>query len=310
MRRVTLIIALLLILSSCARKVNEVVEKYENGNWKKVIVYQLKGDERKMIKSIEYYENGEVKQEVDLRNVKDYSVKKETPPVENKSATEPATEPAPEQEIDYQGPYADMMNQPGAVTRMLEGEEKERVLEAMRKRKEEQEQGEEFAELNEDGVEVTKIRQVLERFEDDSVKHEQIFVKEETGGELEKDIEYYANGQIRTYVPYVGGIASGKWLNYYRNGQLKTEGNSRNGDHNGEYTQYYENGKPMMKGQFVGGKMDGLWEYYWENGNKKMHTTFEDDKEIGPMQRYEENGEPVKHQSPFRVGEKLDLDGN
>ncbi|MDP8211141.1 MAG: hypothetical protein P9M05_10005, partial [Candidatus Stygibacter australis] len=119
MRRVTLIIALMLVLSSCTRKVNEVVEKYENGNWKKVIVYQEKGDERKRVKSIEYYENGKVKQEIDLRKVKDYSVKKETTPEEN----EAVSEPLPEQEIEYQGPYADMMNQPGAVTRKLEGEE-------------------------------------------------------------------------------------------------------------------------------------------------------------------------------------------
>ncbi|MCF7912174.1 MAG: hypothetical protein K9M99_06580 [Candidatus Cloacimonetes bacterium] len=311
MRRVTLIIALLMLLSSCSKQVSEVVEKYDNGNWKRVIVYQVKGDQRKKLKVVDYYENGEVKQEIDLRKVKDYSANKVA---EKQESEEPETAsgnpPAPEQQIEYQGPYADMMNQPGAVTRKLEGEEKERVLEAMRKRKEEQEKGEEFTELDEDGEEVTKIRQVMERFEDGSIKHEQIFIKTETGADLEKDIEYYANGQVRTYVPYTAGIGNGKWLNYYRNGQLKTEGYSRNGEHHGEYTQYYENGSPMMKGQFKAGKMDGLWEYYWENGNKKMQTTFADDKEIGPMQRFDENGEPIKHESPFRVGEKLNLNGN
>ncbi len=310
MRRVTLIIIFMMLLSSCSRQVSEVVEKYDNGNWKKVIVYKVNGDQRERVKVIEYYENGKVKQEIDLRKVKDY--RDSEPQVAEAETQEPdnATEQPPEQQIDYQGPYADMMNQPGAVTRKLEGEEKERVLEAMRKRKAEQEQGEEFTEINDDEEEVVKIRQVMERFEDGNIKHEQIFVKTEAGPELEKDIEYYANGQVRTYVPYIGGIASGKWLNYYRNGKLKTEGYSRNGTHNGEYTQYFENGNPMMRGEFVNGKMEGSWQYYWENGNLKMETTFEDDQEIGPVQKYDENGEPAKHESPFKVGEKLNLDGN
>jgi antitoxin component YwqK of YwqJK toxin-antitoxin module len=309
MRRVALIIALLIVLSSCSQQVSEVVEKYDNGNWKRVIVYKVKGDQRVKVKAIEYYENGEVKHEIDLRKVKDYTTTDPEETKETETQSTPDNQPAPEQEIEYQGPYADMMNQPGAVTRKLEGEEKDRVLEAMRKRKEEQEEGEEFTEYNEDGEEITKIRQVMERYEDGTVKHEQIFVKEASGAELEKDIEYYANGQVRTYVPYLGGVGNGKWLNYYRDGKLKTEGYSRNGEHHGEYTQYYESGLPMMRGLFKAGKMDGLWEYYWENGNKKMQTTFLDDKEIGPMQRFDEEGEPIKHQSPFRVGEKLNLDG-
>jgi antitoxin component YwqK of YwqJK toxin-antitoxin module len=295
-------------MSSCAREVSEVVDKYDNGNWKKVIVYKVKGNKREQVKAIEYYENGDVKQEVDLRKVKNYDISgSAAQQSEQTLQNQPVTPQQVEEEVEYTGPYADLMNRPGAVTRKLEGEEKERVLEAMRKRKEEQQQAEEFTEIDENGQEVTKIRQVLERFEDGSIKHEQIFIKNAGNPELEKDIEYYSNGQVRTFVPYVAGIANGRWLNYYRNGRLKTEGHSRNGTHNGEYTQYYENGKPMMKGQFVEGKMEGKWQHFWENGNLKMETVFQNDKEIGPMQKYDENGEPVKHQSPFRVGEKMNF---
>lgn len=312
MRRVILIILSLIILSSCSREVSEVIEKYDNGNWKKVIVYKVKGENKEQYKAIEYYENGEVKKEVDLRNNKSYN----TAPAPAQAVaqdyqSQPAQQPQspPEEEYEYNGPYADLMNQPGVITRKLEGEEKEKVLEAMRKRKEEQ-KGEEITVINEDGEEVTKLKQVLERFEDGSPKHVQIFDPNNGSPVMEQDIEYYSNGQIRTYVPYIDGIANGKWLNYYRDGSLKTEGHSANGTHNGKYIQYYANGKPMMKGQFIDGKMEGKWQYFWENGNLKMETTFKNDKEIGPITRYDKNGEIAKPQSPFRVGEKMNINGN
>ena len=305
MKRVIFIIFSIILLVGCSREVSEVIEKYENGNWKKVIVYKVRGEKRTKYKAIEYYENGGIKHEIDLRKVKNYNTK----PVVINNEPEVSQQDTDNDTIyEYTGPYADLMNKPGAVTRKLEGEEKQRVLEAMRKRKEEQQQGIKFTELNEDGEEVTKIRKIVETFEDGSTKHEQILVPDPGGPVLEKDINYYSNGQIRTYVPYVNGIAEGKWLNYYRNGKLKTEGHSQNGTHHGKYTQYYENGNPMMTGQFLNGKMEGVWKYYWENGNIKMETTFKEDKEIGPNKRYEKNGEPKKHQSPFRVGEKMNLD--
>lgn len=316
MRRVILIILSIILLSSCAKEVSEVIEKYENGNWKKVIVYKVKGESQERYKLIEYYENGKVKQEIDLRESPGLQLTQAQEEKSAKSEKEVLLPPVPVEDKsgkqenvveDYQGPYADLMNQPGAVTRKLEGEEKERVLAAMRKQKEEQQKGEEFTEQNEDGENVTKVRKVLDKFEDGSKKHEQIFIKSDAGLELEKDIVYYSNGQIRTYVPYEAGIANGKWLNYYRNGTLKTEGHSQNGDHNGEYIQYYENGKPMMKGKFVNGKMEGKWQHYWENGNLQMETTFENDREVGPTKRFDESGKEIKHQSPFRVGEKMNF---
>jgi antitoxin component YwqK of YwqJK toxin-antitoxin module len=308
MRRVTLIVVLFILLCGCSRQISEVVEKYDNGNWKKVIVYKVSGDTRELLKSIEYYEDGSVKREIDLRKTKDYNASPNQSAQNEPVEPEPQNKPLPNEEINYTGPYADLMNQPGAEVRKLEGEEKERVLEAMRRRREEQEEGEQFTELNDEGEEIEKIRKILEFFEDGSVKHEQIYENTPGGPVLERDIEYYSNGQINTFVPYVGGIAHGKWLNYYRDGSLKTVGNSRNGNHNGEYIQYYTNGNAMMIGNFLNGKMEGKWQYFWENGNLQMETVFSEDRDIGPMQRYDENGEPLKKQSPFQVGESYDFD--
>ncbi|MCF7918370.1 MAG: toxin-antitoxin system YwqK family antitoxin [Candidatus Cloacimonetes bacterium] len=303
MKRVALIIIIVALLTGCAKEVSEVIEKYDNGNWKKVIVYKVSGENRQRIKAVEYYEDGKIKQEIDLRKIKDYTLTSaEKPPAEPQPDLE-----APQQEIEYQGPYADMMNQPGAVTRKLEGEEKERVLEAMRKKKEEQQEGDYFTETDENGNEITKMRKILDSYEDGAVMHEQIFVQINGSLELETDSEYYANGQLRTRVPYQYGKANGKWYNYYRNGKLKTAGSSKDGNHHGPYTQYYENGQPMMVGQFKAGKMDGLWKYYWENGKPKMETTFNEDVEVGPLQRYDEEGNPIKHESPFRVGENYNF---
>lgn len=307
MKKIIAVLILVLLLCSCAKEVNEVIEKYDNGNWKKVIVYKVKGENRERYKAIEYYEDGRVMREINLKDKPGFrfTEAKEIPKDESdENLPGPLT---PNEDINYDGPYKDLMNQPGVVTRKLEGEEKERVLAAMRKKREEMDDGEEFTELDEDGNEVTKVRKVLEEFEDGSIKHEQIFVKIDENLELEVDNEYYANGKLRTTVPYKYGKANGKWFNYYRNGTLKTEGASENGSHHGKYAQYYENGNPMMKGQFKYGKMDGVWHYFWENGKRKMETTFQDDKDIGPLQRYDENGEPIKKQSPFRVGESYNF---
>lgn len=316
MKRVTLFLITLLLLSGCAKKTTDVIERYENGNYKKVIIYKGSGSDRSALKAVEYYPDGKVKREIDMKKNPGFTFKQEKQELQKPVEPVPKGDSAPEQtepqeeEYEYSGPYEDLMNQPGVVTRKLEGEERERVLKAMREKKEEQNQGEMFTVTDEAGNETTKMRKVLSTFEDGSVKHEQIFIVNGNMQELENDIEYYSNGQIRTKVPYEFGKANGKWTNYYRNGKLKTEGSSYDGKHHGAYTQYYENGNPMMKGEFKNGKMDGKWTYYWENGKLKMETFFKDDMEIGPLQRYDENGEPIKRESPFKVGESYNFGNN
>lgn len=83
-----------------------------------------------------------------------------------------------------------------------------------------------------------------------------------------------------------------KEINYYPNGQILSESPYKNGQEDGLYTKYFVNGKVLTQGYYVNNSAEGYWFYYDKNGPLS---------EI----RYYENGEQRGWQRSFACNGKL-----
>ena len=66
---------------------------------------------------------------------------------------------------------------------------------------------------------------------------------------------YYENGQIEREGSYKDGEIEGRWRKYYKNGQIWGEGNFKDGKEDGKHTRYYENGQIEEEENFKDGEL-------------------------------------------------------
>jgi antitoxin component YwqK of YwqJK toxin-antitoxin module len=119
--------------------------------------------------------------------------------------------------------------------------------------------------------------------------------------------QYYADGKLKSEVPYQNNIPKGNSRTYYPNGNLSEEGTWKNGGWDGVYKYYYENGKLSYEWNFVNGKREGEQKYYFPNGKLNYIGNWKDGSESGVLKEYNDAGLLVAEKS-FNEG-KLD-EGN
>jgi antitoxin component YwqK of YwqJK toxin-antitoxin module len=85
--------------------------------------------------------------------------------------------------------------------------------------------------------------------------------------ELDKDIEYYENGQIKSEGGTVADRKHGRWIYYHENGGIKEVGNYENGELIGKWTYYFENGGIKEKVNYKNGLRTGKWTQYNPDGS-------------------------------------------
>lgn len=90
------------------------------------------------------------------------------------------------------------------------------------------------------------------------------YVDDEINGDL---IEYYANGEVYSIIPYEKGIQQGKEQRFGRSGNISFNVEVINDQAQGEYTTYYDNGQVYEKGYFENGTPTGVWETFDSDGN-------------------------------------------
>ena len=133
--------------------------------------------------------------------------------------------------------------------------------------------------------------------------------------ELDKDIEYYDNGKIKSEGRRIAGRKHGRWIYYHEDGRIVKVGNYKDGKMTGEWTFYYDNGtlqktttyednklngrwvyyhkngKIMKVGDYKDGKMTGEWTFYYDDGTLQQTTTYEDNRFTGKWTYYSREGE-------------------
>ena len=94
---------------------------------------------------------------------------------------------------------------------------------------------------------------------------------------LQKEYEYYENGNIKYYGYMNKGLRDGEGDSYFKNGTLEYNGNWKNGKRDGEGVSYYENGKIEYNGTRHNGIRDGEGVSYYKNGEIEYNGTFSND---------------------------------
>ena len=128
--------------------------------------------------------------------------------------------------------------------------------------------------------------------------------------------KYYSNGNKKSEIEYLNGIAHGPVTWYYPNGEIEVKGQYNNSERNGEWNWYYDDGTTSATSFYQHGNAKGKWLNYHENGKKRLERNYFDDKLNGDYKRYSEEGVMTyfckytfgkKHDTLFRYSEAGEL---
>lgn len=97
---------------------------------------------------------------------------------------------------------------------------------------------------------------------------------------------YYPNGQLRTRVTRINGMANGLVEWFYPNGKPMRKGMAYNDRSHGEWVYYYPNGKVSRKETYEFGDLDGVRTYYDEDGKVTGEYVYMADELNGNYKAY------------------------
>ena len=84
-----------------------------------------------------------------------------------------------------------------------------------------------------------------------------------------KEVEYYANGQIKLEVELIKGQRNGIMYEYFGDGKIKSKGNWKDGIPHGETIHYFQSGSMKSVSNWIFGKQEGITKKFYENGELK-----------------------------------------
>lgn len=87
-------------------------------------------------------------------------------------------------------------------------------------------------------------------------------------------VEFYENGNPKSYYQTKNCRAEGQWIDYYENEKIRLQRNFKNGLMNGEYNEFYENGVIKQTYMMEDGKIDGEFIFYYENKHIKTQGSY------------------------------------
>ena len=106
------------------------------------------------------------------------------------------------------------------------------------------------------------------RYPDDSPKIVKYYKQKGQTKEVVKEVDYYANKNVRLEGEYKNGQRDGRWVYYYENGNIWSEGFFKAGLNEGIRTTYYENGHKRFDGSYKNDQRVGIWRFYDESGKQ------------------------------------------
>ena len=150
-----------------------------------------------------------------------------------------------------------------------------------------------------------QLTEVVETYNNGTVKEIKYHKKTRDGIELVKGETYYSSGQKESEGTYKDGEKDGKWTQWYENGQKKAEGTYKDGQLDGKVKGYYENGQKRSEATLKDGKPDGKGTSWYENGQMREEETYKDGVSNGKHTHWHENGKK-KAEGTYKDGQ---LDG-
>lgn len=146
-----------------------------------------------------------------------------------------------------------------------------------------------------------QLTEVVETYNNGTVKEIKYHKKTRDGIELVKGETYYSSGQKESEGTYKDGEKDGKWTQWYENGQKKAEGTYKDGQLDGKVKGYYENGQKRSEATLKDGKPDGKGTSWYENGQMREEETYKDGELNGKWTEWFENGQK-KSEETYKDG--------
>lgn len=102
---------------------------------------------------------------------------------------------------------------------------------------------------------------------------------------------YYENGNIKSEIEIVDGVADGVAKEYYESGKLMSITTFSAGLRDGDKIFYYENGNIKYELKYKEGKEDGRYKKYFENSKIESDASFKEGKQNGKTFQYYASGQ-------------------
>ena len=97
---------------------------------------------------------------------------------------------------------------------------------------------------------------------------------------LNKNINYYDNGEKWSEGNYKEGKIDGLYTFYYKNGQKSYEENYKDGIKVGLWTGWDQNGQKSSERFYKNGKVEGLENYWYQSGREYRELTYSNNELI------------------------------
>ena len=136
-------------------------------------------------------------------------------------------------------------------------------------------------------------------------------LQEERNGEGDFDgvnVEYHANGAVKSRKAYRDGVLSGEAQAFHPNGRLAKRGPYLEGQRNGLHQTGWPDGREKSRLNFLHGKPQGWSLLYFANGQLDQKNLFEDGVMLS-AQSWRDDGTP-RHAVEYVDGRKHGLERN
>ena len=278
MKNTTLLILLSLFIMSCGDKTREeILERFDNGQKKLLVIYKGEGSGEEIFERITYDESGhEIIIEKPLKKIKIVRTyykdgqfeteKKYKNKLRHGKSIRYYKDGQIESELDYKHGKNDGKSiwyyENGQI--WFEENYKDGKLDG--EFFEYYKNGQKF----EDGYCIDEVLYVKNRWDNNG----RLIVKDGNG----KGTYYHENGQLSWEVDYKNGLMVGKFISYNEDGQIDEERDYKNGKRDGKSIWYYPNGHKKQEEDYKNGMKHGEKILYYESGLVRKVEYYWDDE--------------------------------
>ena len=130
---------------------------------------------------------------------------------------------------------------------------------------------------------------IVDRHPNNQKKSSEVYRSKYLGEALQKRLEYFSNGQIKSETNFRQEKKHGKYLSYFTNGSISTEGEYKNNKKNGRWVWLGKSGKLDSIFHYKDGRLNGSYEIY-NKGRISIKQNYKSGKLNGKITEFYANG--------------------
>ena len=130
---------------------------------------------------------------------------------------------------------------------------------------------------------------IVDRHPNNQKKSSEVYRSKYFGEALQKRLEYFSNGQIKSETNYRQEQKHGKYVSYFINGSMSAEGEFKNNKKNGRWAWLDKSGKLDSIFHYKNGRLNGSYEIY-NQGRISIKQNYKSGRLNGKITEFYANG--------------------